>query len=372
MSQQPIHPFTIDQLPGRTIRHGDQDYLFFSGTAYLGMPQHPGFQQLLTSAIGRYGTAFGSSRNGNLQLGIYDEAEARLASWSGAEAALTVSSGMMAGQVVVQYLRAQQASFLYGPQAHPALWHDPAVALPGLPFSDWVAQLPDQVRALPPGPVAILLNALDAAHSGYYPFDWVDALPTDRAITLVVDDSHGIGILNDLPRADGLLGPGWGIWPQIPRLDSVRLLVTASLAKAMGVPGGVVLGDADVLAELRKTAFFGACSPMPPAYMDVLTRADALYAEQRAILRENITLAEALLDRTGLFQHARGLPVFFTEQNELYPFLLERGMFIYSFAYPTPADHPNTRVIISAFHTFDDIQALARAVYDFTLGSGIE
>ena len=143
------------------------------------------------------------------------------------------------------------------------------------------------------------------------------------------------------------------------------MIVTGSLAKGMGLPGGVILGDADTLARLRQTAFFGACSPMPPAYLTAYTKADTLYAEGYERLRQNVGLAEKLLLPTGLFSHATGYPLFFTKQDGLYSFLLERGIFVYSFSYPTPADRANTRLVISAFHTFDDIQTLANAVYEY-------
>ena len=110
---------TIDHLPGRNVPVDGQDYLFFSGTAYLGMAQNPAFQALVADALGRYGTVFGSSRNGNLRLGIYDEAEAALAAWSGTESALTVSSGMLAGQAVMQWLANRQQPIVYGPHAPP-------------------------------------------------------------------------------------------------------------------------------------------------------------------------------------------------------------------------------------------------------------
>ena len=349
--------FTIDHLPGRTITHEGKPYLFFSGTAYLGLPQHPAFRQLLIDSVSRYGTTFGSSRNGNLRIGMYEEAEAKLAATVGAPHALTVSSGMLAGQVVVNYLRAQRAMFIYGPQAHPAIWEGPNVALPAMPFADWTGQLPDQLRRVDhTGPVAILTNSVDAVRSQYYNFGWVADLPDDRPITLVVDDSHGLGVLNDRK----------GIWPQIPPKPNVNLLVTGSLAKGMGLPGGVVFGDAGTLANLRHTAFFGACSPMPPAYLDAYLKADALYDAGWERLRENVLLAEKLLMPTGLFSHALGYPLFFTEQDDLYPFLLDRGIFVYSFAYPTPTDRANTRIIISAFHTVEDIQALGHAVYEYT------
>lgn len=359
--------FTIDHLPNRTIQHNGAEYLFFSGTAYLGLQQHPAFQQLLIESIDRYGTAFGSSRNGNLRVGIYETAETKLADSVGAPAALTLSSGMMAGQVVVSWLRSQPYTFIYGPTTHPALWDSPTATLPATPFQEWAAQLSGQLRAdSTAAPITILVNSIDAVRSEYFNFDWINDLPEDRPITLVVDDSHGLGVLNDAPCGNGPCGQGRGIWPQIPQKPNLRLVVIASLAKAMGLPGGVIFSDADTIARLRQTAFFGACSPMPPAYMSAYLRADAIYTEGRQRLRQNLLLAEELLLPTGLFKHANGYPVFFTEHDRLYPYLLEKGIFIYSFAYPTATDRANTRLVISSFHEPDDIQRLAKAVNKFT------
>ncbi|WP_420149936.1 aminotransferase class I/II-fold pyridoxal phosphate-dependent enzyme [Spirosoma sp.] len=354
--------FEIDHLPNRTIRYNGQEYLFFSGTAYLGLQQNPAFQQLVIEAISRYGTVFGSSRNGNLRLGIYEEAESKLAASVGAQAALTLSSGMMAGQVIVNWLCGQNATFLYGPNAHPALWHQPNVTLPAVSFADWTTQLTDQIRSVfaaktTSGPVAILVNSLDAVRSDYYDFGWVNDLPADLPITLIVDDSHGIGVLNS----------GRGIWPQIAHRPNVMLLVTASLAKAMGLPGGVIFGENTTLATIRQTAFFGACSPMPPAYLDAYLRAGMLYAEGHERLTQNIGLAEKLLRPTGLFQQARKYPVFFTEHDELYPYLLEENILLYSFAYPTAADRANTRIVISAFHKPADIEKVASKIDSYSL-----
>jgi 7-keto-8-aminopelargonate synthetase-like enzyme len=352
--------FEIDHLPNRTVTHQGQEYLFFSGTAYLGLPQHSDFQNLMVQAINQFGTVFGSSRNGNVRLGIYEKAEAKLTAWitgelSDTTSALTISSGMMAGQAVVNWLRGQGNTFIYAPKTHPALWLDPVVSLPALSFTDWVAQLPIQVRATEPGPIAILVNSIDAVSSVYYHFDWMNDLPTDRPITIVVDDSHGLGVLNN----------GQGIWPQISHKPTISLLVTASLAKAMGMPGGVIVGDTETIQALRSTAFFGACSPMPPANLAVYLQADTLYTTAYERLYYNVQLAEELLLPTGLFQHATGYPVFFTERDDLYPFLLQNGVLIYSFAYPTVHDRANTRIVISAFHKSEDIQKLAELVNEF-------
>ncbi|GAB4032118.1 glycine C-acetyltransferase [Spirosoma jeollabukense] len=317
----------------------------------------------MVDSVNRYGTVFGSSRNGNLRLAVYEEAEVKLAAMVGSPAALTLSSGMMAGQVISNWLRAQHATFMYGPSAHPALWHEPTVTLPALSFADWTVQVADQLRSeltgnRSTGPVAILVNSIDAVRSEYYNFDWVSDLPSDWPITLVVDDSHGIGVLNN----------GQGIWPEIAHKlhnSQVRLLVTTSLAKAMGLPGGAIFGDAGTIKAIRQTAFFGACSPMTPASLEAYLKADTLYAEGRERLQRNVRLAETLLLPTGLFDHAEGYPVFFTKQDGLYPYLLDHQLFVYSFAYPTAADRANTRVVISAFHEPADIERLAELVASF-------
>ena len=343
---------TINHSPDRTICHAGRTYLFFSGTSYLGMAQNGAMRALLADGVARYGLHFGASRNGNLQLEVFAEAEAKLAQMVGAPAALTVSSGMLAGQVVVDWLAGVVGPNAIGyqaPNTHPALWH-PLLKSPVDPFAD-----ADKAHI----PAYVLTNSVDPLRSETYPFDWLETLPTHRLCYLVVDDSHGIGVLNG----------GRGIWGQLAeRLRqhaNVRLIVTASLAKAMGLPGGVIFSDPGTLANLRQTAYFGACSPMPPAYAHAYLNADALYAEAGERLAENVALAETLLLPNGLFRQAAGYPVFHTEHDEIAPYLLEKGIFVYSFAYPTAAHKPNTRFVISAFHQPNDLLKLAHHVNEF-------
>ncbi|WP_128545886.1 aminotransferase class I/II-fold pyridoxal phosphate-dependent enzyme [Larkinella soli] len=347
--------YTIDHLPGRTILLDGREFLFFSGTSYLGIAQNPAFQALLAESLGRYGTMFGSSRNGNLRLGVYEEAEARLAAFAGAPAALTLSSGMMAGQVVVNWLRGQGYRFLYAPHTHPALWQQPVEALPTATFDEWATRLPERVASAHSEKLVIALNSLDAVRSVGYSFEWVRDLPADQEITLLVDDSHGLGVA----------GPeGSGIGSLIPHRPDVRLIVTASLAKAMGLPGGVVFAEPSVLKAIRETPFFGACSPIAPAYLDAFGRSGDLYAHAFRKLRQTVRRFEEIVGNRGPFQHIPEYPVFYTPQDELYSFLLTKRILIYSFAYPSPTDKPNTRIVLSALHQPEDLETLADCLYE--------
>lgn len=352
-----------DELPGRWLYQKGRRYLYCSGTGYLGIARNPAFATLLAEGLARYGTNYGSSRNSNLRLRIYAEAEEQLARYTGAVAALTVSSGYLAGQMAVKAL-AEAGRFEYAPGTHPAAWLTtaPAVTPTALSHETWAAQLLARLDAEVPAPVVIVSNSLDPLRVCAYDFRWAACLPSDRPITLLIDDSHGFGVL----------GPaGAGVLSQLQVPPNVRVVVVASLGKACGIPGGVVLSsDAKFVAGLRRSAFFAASSPVVPAYLYAFVQAAELYAQARQQLAANAAQFAQATASMGLFQWFEGFPVFYTPANELTGFLLQRGIWISSFPYPAPADTPITRVVFSALHTTEDVMQVARLAQEFAAKSG--
>lgn len=340
-------PQFINHLPNRTIEIEGQEFLYFSGTSYLGLPQNPHFQWLIQERLIQYGNVYGSSRNGNLQLDIYDQAEAKLATWTGAEAALTLSSGMLAGQAVVRFLMLEGYQFFYAADTHPAVWHLPDVS------QLVVGSLP---LALEGSKICYVTNAVDALRGKLYGFNWLDQWPNNQPLTLVVDDSHGLGVTGH---------EGAGAWTRIAKRPNIRLIVTASLAKAMGLAAGVILADANTIQGIRHTAYFGGCSPAAPYQLAAYVEAGDLYQTAQHQLQQNISAFVAGIHDLGLFSYTEGYPVFYTEHDDLYPFLLNNGILIYSFAYPKPTDKPNTRIVISAWHNSQDIQRLTKGCRAF-------
>ena len=343
-----------DHLPGRTVRLGDAEHLYFSGTSYLGMARSEAFMDLLRAGMDRYGANYASSRGGNLQLAVYGEAEDYLARFTGAPAALTVSSGMLAGQLVARALP-EDALLLYGPRTHPALWRRPADNYQA-PWQAWADALPERVAEAPEPGVVILTNALDPLRGETHDFGWVERLPANRPVTLVVDDSHGLGVTGK---------GGGGIYRQLRALPHVRPVVIASLGKALGLPGGVILADGALLDEIRGTAYFGGASPVPPAYLHAFLRAGALYDEARQRLSANISGFTRRAAPTGLFRYRPGYPVFYTPANALCDFLREKHILISSFPYPTPDSQHLTRIILSSLHTAGDIAYLGECIAAF-------
>ncbi len=344
-----------DHLPGRTVTLDGEEFLYLGGTSYLGMARNPAFIDLLREGMSRYGANYSSSRGGNLQLSVYEEAEAQLARLTGAPAVLTVSSGMLAGQLVLKSLP-EKAEFLYGPRTHPALWRSPADDYES-PWQAWADGLPQQVAQTAAEQIIILTNALDPLRAESYHFDWVGKLPEGKQIMLIVDDSHGLGVTGR---------DGGGIYGRLAVFPNVQVVVVASLGKALSLPGGAVLADASLISDIRKQAFFGGASPVPPAYLYAFLQAGPLYEEAREQLLANIQQFSHEAGQSGLFRHIPHYPVFYTPATGLHDFLRERKILISCFPYPTPDSDHITRVILSSLHEPGDIEVLAQHLVAFT------
>lgn len=352
---KPSGRLVTDELPGRTLTVEGVEHLYFSGTSYLGVSRNEEFRNCLTEAMARYGTNYASTRISNLQLRVYGEVEEYLAAYTGAEAALTMSSGYLAGQMVVRLLEGS-GRFLHAPRTHPALWLSP-VNFSDQPYAEWVRWVQGEIPALPEEHLILVCNSLDPLQVRKYSFEWVAALPPNKKVTLLVDDSHGFGVT----------GPaGAGVYPELKFLPNVRLIVVTSFGKAFGIPGGIVLGEEQVIAEFRKSPFFGGASPIIPAYLEAFLRSQSLFSNARNKLFANIALFKELLTEPTAFSFLPDYPVFYTPQSALCPYLLSHRILISSFPYPTPADKHVTRIILNSLHTPEDLRQLALWVNQYT------
>jgi 8-amino-7-oxononanoate synthase len=369
----------IDHLPGRTITLNNEEHLFFSGTSYLGMGHEPLFREALMEGMARYGTIFSASRNNNLKLKVYEEAEDFLSQWTGAEAALTVTSGLLAGQIAVQSIDNQR--FIYAPSVHPAIWKETPPQYFFKNYQDFDQRIISVIKEEKENPVVVCTNTIDPLRCEVYDFSWIAQLPQNQDITLVFDDSHGIGIT-------GSEGAGFLSRPEIkPLLEKIKLMprvkiiVIASLAKALGIPGGVILSDANTIEAIRKNPLFVGASPIVPAYLYAFLKTQNVYQQAREQVFFNINLYKKLIKKnlqnfenlpTGqagteglLIKTYDNYPVFYVLNNHLYNYFLNHKVLISSFSYPNPSDSPITRIIISALHKTADIEIVASLTNDF-------
>jgi len=343
----PEKPFT-DALPGRTIFWKGRQCLYFSGTGYLGMHADEAFLHLVREGIEHYGGHFGGSRLSQIQPRIFETAENYLAKWANAESAIVLSSGTLAGQLTARFL-AETHQCRYVPGVHPALWGPTAPA--EIAEEVWIQETIDQAFRHK-RPLAIFANALDPLMARKPDFSWIEALPSDHEIMLVLDDSHGFGITGK---------KGGGIYDTLKFPSHITVIITASLGKAPGIPAGVILGPNHFLERIRESPLYGGASPPAPAFLYAMCHSRDIYRRNRERLLARISQFTGAFPLRWPFQFIENYPVFYTPDTTAAAILEAKGMVISNFSYPRPGDKRISRIILNALHSESDVQKLADA-----------
>ncbi len=347
-----MQPFELQSKINRTVSYQGSEYLFFSGTAYLGMGNVPEFEKLIMDGISKYGISHGLSRINNVRLHIYQQFEAFFAEKSGAEKALVWSSGFLAGIAAVQFLSKQADHIFVAPDTHPAILPEGINPDPFVDHKAWSEYCLKKALELPSSSILILANAVDALKPKIHQFDWIKKLPQKHQYTLLIDDSHAFGVLGK-----GLYGT-YDNWQHLP----VRLLVSGSLNKGLSLPAGIIIGDSHTLSDISETNTFRSSSPPSPGYLQAFLQAEHLYRQQQEKLLENISMFKNLISDRDCFRFEESYPVFSFSDQSWPEKLLQSGIIVSSFPYPTPRDPLTNRIVVSAAHYPEDLIRLHKVL----------
>lgn len=347
----------VSQVPNRVFYKDGEEFLYFGGTNYLGVTTLPEFQNVLLAGFQKWGTSYGSSRLANIQLEIYKTAEDLLAEQMGTEAAVTVSSGMLAGKLALEQLQHTSDLVFHFPNVHPALLHP--FSLPLLQNGKLNSFLLDPTVSR----VGIVADAIPSLQVSPLDLEILNDIPENIEITLLLDESHSIGILGD---------QGQGVLNQYELPNVHRKISIASLGKALGLTGGVIAGDAEFINDVKKLQNFVGASGMNPAFLETFVTAQPLYISQRQQLKDNLNyVAQYLMPSSELTFHEE-YPAIYFDHEELLQMLLENNIIPTSFPYPT-ASGKLSRIVISAHHTKADLDKMLQQLNLFTqLNSGVE
>ncbi len=333
----------IETFPGREILIQGKKHLYFGGTAYLGLQTDEDFQALFIENIKKYGTNYSASRKSNIRMSIFGKVERYLADLVGAETCATISSGYLAGQFVAQSLNTKAHRFFYAPNTHSALY--PVQTKPYTTFTALNIAVREHLRSQPGKTPVVFLDAIDFSGCNYPDFTPLQILPLDKII-IVVDDSHGIGIVGK---------NGSGVYGILFKLPIQELLVCCSLGKGFGIQAGAVFGKKERISELMETSFFGGSSPAAPGALATLLDAETLYSEKRAQLQNNIALFLSALKNQKKFSGMKDHPAFSFADAQLTEYLAQEGIILTDFPYPDKHSQLMSRIVLSAHHRHDDI-----------------
>lgn len=338
----------LHQPTGRNLLIDQQSYLFFGGTAYLGLLDNQEYISLYKEGIDSYGLNNGTSRSNNVQLGIYQEAESKLALRFGFEASALFSSGYLAAQATVRAL-VDDRELIYAPASHPALWLSiNPQSMQG--FDSWAMDTVQYINTSANARFVIVSNCIDNLKPEKYDFSVFCNLNDDKEVLFILDDSHGLGIVNENAVSSDL-----GL---LKRKSNIAIVIVSSLAKGLGTDAGLVLGDCENIARLKQHPIFMGASPASPAAVYALIKGDEVYKKAFEKLHDNIDYFSSHLDADSGLSQINGFPVFTSIDPSLYSYLSQNNILISSFPYPLPTSDPLNRIVISALHTKEDLDYL--------------
>ena len=336
----------LEKVPTTTAFLSGKEYLYFSGTSYLGAAALPEFQELLFKAIQKWGVSYGSSRSANIKLAIYQRGETYLANFLQTEAAVTVSSGTLAGQFAIKILDTFVDAFYFMPKTHPAIL--PENALPV--FND--SELNPSLKIIKNKKISIVLDGIAAFETTPFSFDFLNEIDISNTIYLLIDESHSLGVLGE---------NGNGISNLVPKRKNIKVIISSSLGKSFGVNGGIIAGDLSFINLIKKDNLFIGCAGMSPAFLEVFVNAQQIYKKQLVKLKSNMEYVYHQLKDNKAITIDKTYPVFFHSDEQIEQILFDKDILITSFYYATSAKKFN-RIVLNANHTKVQLDVLIDSI----------
>ena len=346
---------TLESPQGAVVRMaGRGDVLVLSSNNYLGLANHPEVVGAGIDGLERYGAGTASVRFIGGTFEPHLALERALADLSGTEAALTYVSCWNANEAVIPSLTDDSTVILTDELNHASLIDAIRLSRPAkkviYPHSDMSAlrdaltDAPRAVRKL------VVTDGVFSMEGDLAKLPEIVELARAHGAVVVVDDSHGVGVLGETGRGTvehyGLLG----------EVD----VITGTLGKALGgAAGGYVAASAevcDVLAQRSRPQLFS--NALPPTVACSALRAVELMLEQPELLarlRENTRVFREMLTEAGyrpLEGEAAIIPIIIGETSEAMALsvrLLDEGVFVTGFGFPVvPEGTARVRVQMSA------------------------
>jgi 7-keto-8-aminopelargonate synthetase-like enzyme len=332
----------VNHCPNRIIEIDNKYYLYFGGTAYLGLQSNSDFQQILFKNILQWGTAYGSSRSSNIQLQAYENGEHFLANFIKSEATVTVSSGMLAGKLVLEQLSTTTTRFYHFPGSHTAI--KTTNSLPFFINNELNPLLLNSKKEK----IILLTDAVPTFCTKPIDLSKIEQIHSNKEITLVIDESHSLGILG---------ANGCGVFSTINTPNIYRKILVASLGKAFGLTGGVIASDSTFINQIKNSDTFISAAGMNAAFVQTIADAFEIYPITHQKLKENLKHIDSLLIKSKAIQFDPEYPLLYIDSIKINKILFENNIIITHFKYPTDRQVLN-RVVINSNHQKEDLDKI--------------
>ena len=346
---------------------GDGRWLVnFCSNDYLGLAQQFAVVGALQDAAAQHGAGSTASHLVCGHHALHEQLEHELADWLGAPRALLFGSGFLANLAVVQGLLGDDDLCVQDRLNHASLIDAARLAgcrLRRYPHNDAEGAL-RQLRATPDVAALVVTDGVFSMDGDVAPLRELALAARVQEALLYVDDAHGVGVVG--PDGRGSVAASGLDTQAVP-------LQLATLGKALGGYGAVVLGDAALIDHLAETARpYVYTTALPPALAAASLAAVKLARREewrREKLQAHIARFRAGAARAG-FQLLPSTtpiqPLVVGDDRDalaLAAALEARGYWVAAIRPPTvPDGSARLRVTLSAAHTDADVDGLVGAL----------
>ena len=333
---------------------GRGEVVVLSSNNYLGLAGHPEVVRAGIDGLERYGAGTASVRFICGTFAPHHELERALADLSATEAALTYVSCWNANEAAIPSLTDETTVILTDELNHASIIDAVRLSRPAAkviyPHSDMSA-LRDGLAAAPrEARKLIVTDGVFSMEGDLAKLPEIVELAREHDAIVVVDDSHGVGVLGETGR---------GVVEHFGLLGEVDVL-TGTLGKALGgAAGGYVASSeevVDLLQQRSRPQLFSNALP-PTVACSALKAVELMLGDTSLLerLRANTRRFRELLAEAGyspLEGEAAIIPIIVgatADAMALSARLLDQGVFVTGFGYPVvPEGTARIRVQMSA------------------------
>jgi 8-amino-7-oxononanoate synthase len=228
-------------------REHDDDVLDLAGNDYLGLARDPRVVEGAVDAVRRWGAGATGSRLVTGSTRAHHDLEEALAAHVGVEAALVLSSGYLANLAVVTTLAGEGDLVVSEAQNHASLIDACRLGRARTvvaPHAD-VAAVERALAARATGHAVVVSDSVFSVDGDLAPLDDLGSTARQHGALLLLDEAHALGVVGE--RGEGAAASlGLAARPDV--------VLTATLSKALGSQGGVVLGPRAVVDHVVDAA----------------------------------------------------------------------------------------------------------------------
>jgi 8-amino-7-oxononanoate synthase len=359
------------EIDGRPVRN-------FSSNDYLGLASHPRIRQAAAQAVTDFGAGSGASRLICGGLPPHRQLEETARRFLDAEAALSFANGYAAAVGTLGAVAGKGDIVILDKLCHACLIDGARLSgatlrvFPHNRVDKLEALLANALKKIDPqtGRIIVVTESIFSMDGDRARLAEIAALTRQAGALLLLDEAHAFGIL-------GQNGRGLAEAEQVIAQVDLRM---ATMGKAAGAAGGIVVGSEEAIALLwnKARSFIFSTAPPPAQAAAATAGLEILASTEGAALRERLgsriqqfhdCLQTAFPGRVDLRRGAGQsgnlspiIPLLIGDERQAVETsgkLLESGILCPAVRYPTvPRKTARLRITLSAAHELEDIEIL--------------